>query len=75
MNKTETVPAFLVACMDCHSGKPEVYYTMEEAQKVAYIHLSCTHRGHKDHSGHEVTITPTQVVRQNTSKSVPEGGK
>lgn len=60
MSETETVPGYIVACMTCHSQLGTLVYTIEAAQHNADIHLT---DGDKPHSGHEVTITPTQVVR------------
>jgi hypothetical protein len=52
---------FIVACMECHNGKPEAVDTLEEAQRLAKIHLSVTGKPHGDHT---VTITPTTLVRR-----------
>ena len=52
---------FIVACMDCHGGKPDPFDTIEEANREAEIHLSVTG---KHHGSHTVTITPTTLVRR-----------
>jgi hypothetical protein len=61
--ETVATQGFILACMNCHNGKGEAVDTMEEAQRRASIHLSIG-GGHKDHSGHTVTITPTTIVRR-----------
>ena len=52
---------FIVACMECHGGKPDAFDTIEEANREAEIHLSIDS---KLHGGHTVTITPTTLVRR-----------
>lgn len=61
--KSETVitRGFIVACMECHNGKPMAVDTQEQAQREADIHFLVTG---KPHGGHTVTITPTQLVRR-----------
>jgi hypothetical protein len=59
--KTVSTPGFIVACMNCHGGIGTLAYTPAEAEKLATTHLYGG--GDKDHSGHEMTITPTKIVR------------
>ena len=58
---TTKKPGYVVACMECHNGKPEVKDTQEQAEKWAEIHLSIDS---KMHGKHTVTITPTTLVRK-----------
>jgi hypothetical protein len=53
-------PGYIVACMECHNGKPEAVDTQEQAYKLAEIHFAVTN---KPHGGHTVTITETTLVR------------
>lgn len=64
-SETVTTRGFIVACMECHNGKPMAVDTKEEAQREADIHLSIDE---KMHGGHTVTITPTQIVRRKSVK-------
>jgi len=60
---TTKKPGYIVACMECHNGKLHSEDTLEQAEKWAEMHLSIG-TGHKDHSGHTVTITKTTLVRK-----------
>lgn len=60
MSKTKSTKGFIVACMTCHGQIGERVYTLKGAKSLAEIHIFGG--GNKDHTGHEVTITPTRIV-------------
>lgn len=63
--KTVTTQGFIVACMNCHNGAGTAVDTIEEARKMADIHLGPNeHEGHKSHADHVVAIIPAELVRR-----------